>query len=86
MAPFELVLAGDDSPLGANSFVVWIIYARFLLIEAKWNGKILTDIIKFSVADNKIHQSDGYYKPISDGRLEPLIFSHDAAGVRRDEA
>jgi hypothetical protein len=41
--------------------------------------QILTDIIEFSVLDEKIPQDDAFPQPVPDCRLEPLAFSdHDS--------
>jgi hypothetical protein len=52
-------------------------------VEEAKSMQILTDIIEFSVQDDKIHQDDGFRQPVPDGWLKPLTFSHDdVASVR----
>ena len=38
---------------------------------------IFTNIIKFSVLDSEVGESDCLLKPVANGRLEPLRFAHD---------
>ena len=38
---------------------------------------IFTNIVKFSVLDSEVGESDCFLKPVANGRLEPLCFAHD---------
>ena len=38
---------------------------------------IFTNIVKFSVLDSEVGESDCLLKPVANGRLEPLCFAHD---------
>lgn len=42
---------------------------------------MLTDIVEFSVFDDKICEDDDLREPVPDSRLEPLSLSHDVASV-----